>query len=411
MIRTFFLINIFLLGSWFLQNEPKLEYPGDIHYLTQTKNFIGFATRTNDNKNYIYLLDKEGNKKLEKQFDEELSDLIICETKEKLLVQFNDHKMHGEAYINKLINIKTGEEEDMLDLFTKLKLAKGGQYLYSSSHLFENASPLNIYNIETKEPFIIELQDWIRVTSISKNRLVILQQLSERNKKKLKYEEELGEKRKIFLKESHLNKIKYEKGEISTLRFFAIEDSLKEEYKSFKSKAPRGTWTQMGTRMWIYDVDSKTFIFNTELKDDHGNIIILDRDDDNSYSLTVDEDNNIYIFGSKRSNNTHREKENMFLKYDDKFNLVWAQNVENFSTPTREEYLETVHFSFLDLKTREKKSLNKNTGQIDIYEQIIPLNKKVLRIGDIKNQNNFIFDQLKFDLQNRIIYLIDGAKN
>jgi hypothetical protein len=307
------------------QSEIDRNYQGEIEILTSTDELSIFSTRINNSKYFLYVMDRNDNIYFRKQYELKPIEIIISDTYNKIIVCFYDRYdrgTNGESYSYKMHNLNNGVDEDFPPLFTKLKLAKGGKYLYASTHLFENPSPLDVYNIETNEHFEIILQDWIRVTSMSGNRLVILQQLSERNKKKMKFKLELREKTELYSQQKKINISGYRNGEISEIRFIEIVDSLNEDYKSFKLKAPKGSWTQLGTRMWIYDLDKKIFNHDSVIKDQSGNSIIMHRDDDNSYSLSVDENDNILIIGRRKNSKSHRSKENYLLKYDNNFKIL-----------------------------------------------------------------------------------------
>jgi hypothetical protein len=348
MYKILLFLFIILQGILFSQQEIKLQYKGDLKYISQTENHVSFATQAATNENYVYLLDKQGNIKFEKQFSKWPDDLAISEYQQKFIVRFYDSKGDGAAYLSKLYDIKSGNEEPLPNLHTKLKLTKNGKYLYSSSHLFDNSSPLDIVNLETKEHFVIELRDWIRVASIGDNKLIILEQLAERKNQGI------------------------------------------------------GIWTQLGTMARIFDLDSKTFILEKEIKDKDNNIIMLDRDDSNRYSVTVDENGDIYIFGSKRSKKTRRKRENMFLKYTSNLEFIWNINVENQAIPKREEYLEIVNFVMKGAITG-KRIINKNTAEFEVYELPALTQKKILRLEDIKEKSTIKIDNLNFDIQTKRI--------
>ncbi len=384
------------------KDGPIFEYKGEIHYITQTKNYISFSTKVSANEYYIYLFDKKGNKKFEQKLTHS-GRATICENQKKLLISSYDNSEHGESYINKLYDFENGKEFDVSNLYTVLKLTKGGKYLYGSVHLFDNGGPLDIYNIETEEQFTIKLRNWSKVTSLVDNKLIIMEQLSERNKEKLKYQKDKKQRSIAYLNERLLYKSSYKKGEINKEEYQVTNDSLKEKYGLKNAKEPRlGTWTQLGTRMKIFDLERKAFVFETELKDENNNIIVLNRDDYNSYSLTVDEENNIYIVGLRKNNNTVKRWERMFLKYDKNYILIWAKNVENFSTPERIEYLERVKFVF----TKENKILNKKTGKLETYKKTNPKSKKVIFTSDMFKLDSIQVGPFEFDFKKKMIWTI-----
>jgi hypothetical protein len=318
------LLFIFLLSNLFSQNYIDRNFVGEIDIFNQTENLTCFSTIYESDKYYLYVMTINDSIYFKKQLEERPRDIIVSEKYRKIILCFYDQSgefSHGESYSYIMFKIDNGDKENFPPLFTYLKLATGGEYLFASTHLFDNASPLDVYNISNGEHFKIELRDWIRVTSMSGNRLVILQQLAERNEKKVKYELKLSEKRKSHLNQSRLNKNRYTKGKISENRFLEIEDSLNNDYKLFQSNEPIGSSTQLGTMMWIYDLDKKYFVHTLELKDKSGNSIVMHRDDRNLYSLSVDKNDIIQIIGHrKNSNERHREK--ILLKYDSNFELI-----------------------------------------------------------------------------------------
>lgn len=241
---------------------------------------------------------------------------------------------------------------------------------------------------------------------MTNNKLLILEKLGEPNKKYVAYEKNKKENRDKFFKEAFKYRTKLNKGEITNARFLSIEDSLKGVYGFKNSKGYKGgRWTQLGTLAKVYDLDSKTFIIENELKDNNGDIVIIGRDDANKYTLTVDDSNNVYVYGSMRSKNTRRGQQNLFLKFNTKIDIVWQQDVENYIQPVKEEKLKDVNFIFEELKTHNKKILNKYSGQFEDYEQTDILQKKVLYSKDIYQLNSLLFDKLEIDLRNKVILM------
>lgn len=58
MIKILLFQTIFLLTISYSQTKAKLEYKGDIQYITQSKNHISLVTQNSPTQNHVYVIDK-----------------------------------------------------------------------------------------------------------------------------------------------------------------------------------------------------------------------------------------------------------------------------------------------------------------------------------------------------------------
>ncbi len=338
------LIIIILVNNSLSNQDVKIDYNGDIYFITQSNNYISFVT-INANQNYIYVLDKYGNLKFKKPYKDQPSKIIICELYKKILISYYNNEVYEEeAYINNLYNLDSGEEEEVLDLYTYLKLSFEGKYLYSSTHLHDNPSPIQVYNLESGEHFDIHARKWSKVINLRKNKLIILERLSGRNR-----------------------------------------------------KSTRRNWTQLGTNFKIYDLDKKSTITEKNLKDENNNPIILPRDDHNNYSLNVDANNNIFIFGSIKTGPKEKSRQYKFLKLDESGSLIWSLDVQRRGWPKRIENLNDIQIEM------NQQFLNKNSGEFEIINNSELSNKKIIWSNEIAKLDTFKIGQIEFDHKNKTI--------
>lgn len=326
MRQIIYSLLVVFIGTEFSQNNSDNIIEGEIDYFLQKEGYRYFTTKIDEENYNLYVTNTDDSIYFQKHLEQKPRDIIICEKPKKILICFTaprtDEDYENFAY--KLYNLYTGKEVNFPKIDSKLTKTIDGNFLYATA----NCWPLDIYNLNTNEYFEIRLPHWTKVASMSGERLVILQRRSEKNEEAQRFAIERDKRRKDFVEEIQKQERRYMQGKIPQYRYQEIRDSLKQVFNDQSNRYTGSRIVQTGTWMWIYDLNIKEYIFNTEIKDQEGNIIILDRDEDNRHTLNIDSEDYIHIYGTRRSENFRNGGEKMYLKYDSNFNLVWAKSIE-----------------------------------------------------------------------------------
>ncbi len=331
------LISTFLFSSYlYNSNEKLLNFSGDIQYIVQSEKYIAVLTKTENNDNQIYVINKNGILKFCRALTERPSNIIICEVYGKILISFYDHaEYEEEAYINKLYDLNDGQNEIITELTSNLKLTFSGKYLYNSTHMHDNVQPIEVLNLESNERFVVPSRHWSKVSNFRKNKLIILE---------------------------HIDIMKL-----------------------------------TGTIFKVYDLDKKVLTFQNELLDENGIPIIMTRDEQNRYSLIVDENNEIFIYGIIKLDNHLYRSNAKFFKIDANANVEWSTNLPS-GRPTRFE-----NINELQLILGKDKFFDKSTGKLRYLSKTEITNKKSIFPNEFRNLEKLTFGQTEINLNSKSI--------
>lgn len=333
------IINFYFTSNIFGIDKNSSHFIGNIFVLYKSDNFIYFITHTKTNASYVYLFDRNGNQIFYKQFEEQPIGLVLCESYNKILISFQNHDEYEvESYINRLFNYRTDKEIKLPNIHTNLKLNLSGKFLYSSTLLLDNYSPLDVINLETDEHYIVPIQNWHNVTSLRKNKLVVLERL----------------------------------------------------FKDWK--------TETGSKFMIYDLEKKIFIYNLSLLNDLGKQVYLNRDEYNQQTLTVDENNDIYIWGCLKAGKSRQDYNYKIFKLNENAELLWS--VATGWIPKLHRLEKDDHILLL---WGDDKILNKQTGEFEKIKSPIKKVKRSLDSRDISKLDSLQFEHMKFDFKNNSI--------
>jgi len=338
------LINLFIINFFFASNilfidKNSSHFVGNIFVLYKSDNFVYFITHTKTNDSYVYLFDKNGNQIFYKQFEDQPVGLVLCESYNKILIRFENHDDYEvEAYVSRIFNYDTGHEIKLPRTHTNLKLNLSGEFLYSSTLLHDNYSPLDIINLKTDEHYVVPIKDWHFVTSLRKNKLVVLERV----------------------------------------------------FKDWK--------TELGSNFIIYDMEEKTFIYNQNFTYNLNKAVYLNRDEYNQRTLTVDENNDIFIWGCLKAGKSRRNYHYKIFKLNDTAELLWTVATEWNPNLRR---LETNDSTKILLGN--DKVLNKHLGEFEKIKNPIRRLKSSLDSRDISKLDSLQFEHMKFDFKNNSI--------
>ncbi len=358
-------LYFFMIASLTAQNKI-IENKGEVTYITQTKKYIAMSASINQNEHIVDVIAKNGDEIFRKNLNRKPINLKLSESEQLLLIGFSDNSYDSEKFLNKLYDLKTGNEINLDNMYTNLRITKDGNYLYNSSILTDNYSPLEFFDLKTKEHIVIH-DDWHSVASLNKNQLVVLSQVFIQNPDFIEYKSKKDINLREFIQEVAKLRKKNQENQIAKDILIEKEDSLKQKYgfstknsKRVRKRKP-SKLIQTKALLKIYDLDLRKYIFEEELKDNLGNNILLSRDDENYYTITTDKNDNIYIYGYLAKIKANKREE-VLVKFNNKYIPQWVINdLNNYGYPRRIELIDDTQLSIID-NNKIKKSINKESG-------------------------------------------------
>ncbi len=147
---------------------------------------------------------------------------------------------------------------------------------------------------------------------------------------------------------------------------------------------PAPKWGRIGTLIKIYNIETHQTELKKEIYDINGKEIAIARDDNNKYSLTVDENGYIFLYGFQREKNTNLEY--FLFKFDNELKPIWKSNImEKWLKPKRLIYKNKKEI----IISRGGKTLgmfDKKTGEI---KSSIPdlSNLEIVNFNDLSNSD------------------------
>lgn len=240
---------------------------------------------------------------------------------------------------------------------------------------------MEIIDLKNGSKISTGINNWDYVAWLDDKRIVIVNQIMEKNKDNIKLKKENYSN---SVRKKHNLKYKFKKGEISSEEYIKAMAELENEKQNLYKKnlnntrrknSSLHTWIYKASQIRIYNLETNEIEVEESAYDTNGKPVFVARDIDNKTTLSVDRNGHIYLFGFQKDN-YDTPKKKCLVKFDTNIKPIWKINIEEILRLKKIIYQNDIKFVIYEK--------GKIVGIIDNQLGYISNNKEKLDTDKIK---------------------------